>query len=169
MSSILPRTRCPNERPSCRFKQSYLVVLPCLRLFLLLPSSQGGEFIYWTVRITEILPLFSRLGLCPIVSDQPPVFMVGGEWGWKNSSELILGRSRIPLIFCVSFGDRRIPLFYFYFYFLLCPTHYIPPGSELGTGGPFAFYLPPIFEKRQEVLFWGLSPYPPAPPSKSTS
>ena len=25
------------------------------------------------------------------------------------------------------------------------------------------FYLPPVFEKWQEVLFWGPSPYPPSP------
>ena len=30
------------------------------------------------------------------------------------------------------------------------------------------FYLPPVFEKRREVLFWGPSPYPPSPPSKPT-
>ena len=29
-------------------------------------------------------------------------------------------------------------------------------------------YLPPVFEKRREVLFWGPSPYPPSPPSKPT-
>ena len=28
-----------------------------------------------------------------------------------------------------------------------------------------AFYLPPVFEKRQEVLCWFPSPYPPSPPS----
>ena len=27
------------------------------------------------------------------------------------------------------------------------------------------FYLPPVFEKRREVLFWVPSPYPPSPPS----
>ena len=27
------------------------------------------------------------------------------------------------------------------------------------------FYLPPIFEKRQEVLFWGPSPSPPSKPT----
>ena len=30
------------------------------------------------------------------------------------------------------------------------------------------FYLPPIFEKRREVLFWGPSPSLPSPPSKPT-
>ena len=29
----------------------------------------------------------------------------------------------------------------------------------------FPFYLPPVFEKRWEVLFWSPSPSPPSPPS----
>ena len=29
------------------------------------------------------------------------------------------------------------------------------------TGGS-SCYLPPVFEKRREVLFWGPSPYPPS-------
>ena len=32
----------------------------------------------------------------------------------------------------------------------------------------FVYYLPPVFEKRREVLFWGPSPSPPSPPSKPT-
>ena len=36
---------------------------------------------------------------------------------------------------------------------------------ELTSGGNLICYLPPAFEKRQEVLFWGLSPSPLSLPS----
>ena len=80
-------------------------------------------------------------------------------WLIKCKSAFILCQSSFCILFCqVNFFGCSIIAHFKQrdmFYSSLCRLHE-------------SFYLPPVFEKWPEVLFWGLSPYPPSPPSKPT-
>ena len=57
--------------------------------------------------------------------------------------------------------QQALDNFLFFFNFIGSMSHSYKP-SRLGTWHRRYFYLPPVFEKRQEVLFWGPSLYPPS-------